>query len=117
MSIYINATIEEMRGENYNCIFVTFPQDFVMQILGRFAGLQIDRYNTLVIQGGNSKLIISKKEMMIKFCGIDRPIENKLTQDVLDVIVGCCYDKAFAIYDSPHIDIEFKNISLTFLWS
>ena len=116
MSISISAKIEEMTGEGYNCCIVSFPKEDAHQILGRFAGLHIDRYKTLEIRDKNAKLIISKGEMKILYLGRAFSAETKLTQDALDVMLGCCYDQAFTMYDVPHVDFEFEDFELTFGW-
>lgn len=116
MSIQISAAIEELTGEGYQCVMVSFPKDEALQILGRFAGLCIDRYKTLEIRDKNAKLIISKGEMKIMYLGRGFTAETNLTQDILDLILGCCYDQVFAMYDDPHVDFEFERFDLTIGW-
>lgn len=116
MSISISAKIEELTLEDYRCASVFFPKDDALQILGRFARLHIDKYNTLEILDKNAKVIISKGKMKIEYSGRGFSAETKLTQDALDVLLGCCYDQVFAMYDAPHVDFEFEDFDLTFGW-
>ncbi len=116
MSICISAKMEELTLEDYRCASVSFPKDDALQILGRFAGLRIDRYKTLEIWDKNVKLIISKAKMKIEYFGREFSAESKLTEDDLDLILGCCYDQAFAMYDAPHVDFEFEDFDLTIGW-
>lgn len=116
MSVSISAKIEELIVEDDRCVSVSFPKDDVLRILGQFTGLYIDRFTALEIQDKNTKLIISKGKMKIMYLGREFSAETKLTQDALDVMLGCCYDQAFAMYDAPHVDFEFEDFDLTFGW-
>lgn len=116
MSIQISAVLEELNEEKYRCVMVSFPKDNVFQILGQFAGMHTDRFRTLEIRDQNAELIISKGKMKIEYSGRGFHVQTRLTQDVLDLILGCCYDQAFAMYDAPHVDFEFEDFDLTIGW-
>jgi len=116
MSIQISAVLDELNDENYRCVMVSFPKDNVFQILGQFVGLCIGRTKTLEIRDKDAKLIITKGEMKIMYLGRAFSAETKLTQDALNVMLGCCYDQAFTMYDAPHVDFEFENFDLTLGW-
>ena len=116
MSIQISAVLDELNDENYRCVMVSFPKDNVIQILGQFVGLHTDRFRTLEIRDKNAELIISKGKMKIEYSGRGFTAETKLTQDALDLIMGCCYDQAFSMYDAPHVDFEFEDFDLTIGW-
>lgn len=116
MSIQISAVMEELNEGKYRCVMVSFPKDDVFQIMGQFVGLCIGRTKTLVIRDKKAQLTISKGKMMITYSGLGFTAQTKLTQDALDLIMDCCYDQAFAMYDAPHVDFEFEDFDLTIGW-
>lgn len=114
MSYSIDATIEKMSDRSCDSMIVTFPEETVWKLLGFITGLQVHRMKAFVIRGASAEITVSSDAISIQLP--DRRIEKRLTQDMYESFVCCCFDKAFDVYPEPHVDLEFDDLDVTFGW-
>ena len=117
MKAHIDAVIGELVDKDYRFVFVDFPREAAMRMLGIMYGLLSGRIEKLTVQGKDSKIIISVKDMCMTICLPDRRFEEKLTKNELECIAACCFDVAFDQFPGAHVDLEFADIDFTLQWA
>ena len=117
MKAHIDAVIGELVDKDYHFVIVELPREAAMRMLGIMYGLQSGWIEKLTVQGKDSKIIISVKDMRMTICLPDRRFEEKLTKNELECIAACCFDVAFDQFPGAHVDLEFADIDFTLQWA
>ena len=117
MKVHIDARIGELADKEYRCVFVEFPREAAMRMLGIMYGILAGRIEKLTVRGQDSGVIITRDDMRMTICLPDRTFSERLTENDLEVFATCCFDIAFDQFPGAHVDLEFEDMDFTLQWS